>query len=53
MHALHFSLVINIFSVVYIACTIMQWRDFYDIIFENNCEEFKLSRVLTNLATCQ
>ena len=41
MHALHFSLVINIFSVVYIACTIMQWRDFYDIFFVNSSEEFE------------
>ena len=38
MHALHFSVVINIFSVVYIAYTIMQWRDFYDIFFVNSSE---------------
>ena len=42
MHALHFSLVINIFFVVYIACNCMMREVFLYDIFSEYSEEFKL-----------
>ena len=40
MHVLHFSPIINIFSVVYMPCTNMQYRE-RDIFCEYSTEEFQ------------